>query len=307
MIYNDLGGYKMKKKIIVFISIVALISLAACSSGKKSSTAITNQKEKSYQFYKDAKKNSRIYYILDLNEKNFGRETVIDAILYTNKGKYTYYEVPNGDTKHTLAELKKLSDKQVLNQAKKWNKELAESYVQKGIEETNQSLQDTKDDYQLNKDAQKNLIDMGNKNLEFLNEYKYEEPKELPIEVKAEADESGNKLKKEYLVLPVHNFKIKCYESSNRYGYSLDHKIQFYYPKSPLCKYELSPTQMTSEVYDKKYSYGQLGSNLVLATKGSQLMELDELNEKGLLDINADSINYKTEKDEEGDYYITWE
>lgn len=297
----------MKKIFIVFISTVALISLTACSSGKKSSTAITNQKEKSYQFYKDTKKNSRIYYKLNLNEKNFGRETVIEAIIYTNKGNYTYYEVSNNDIKHTLADLKKLSDKQVLNQAEKWNKDLAENYVQKGIQETNQFLQNTKDDYQLNKDAQANLIDIYNKNLGFLNEYKYEKPEELPIEVEAEADESGNKLKKEYLVLPTHNFKIKSYESSSQHNYSLDNKMQFYYPRSSLYRYTLSSTQMTSEVYDKNYSYGQLGSNYVLATKGSQLMKLDELNEKGLLDIDAKSINYKTEKDEEGEYYLTWE
>lgn len=297
----------MKKLFIIFISTIALISLTACSSEKKGSTTKTEKKETSYQFYKDAKKNSRIYYKLNLDEKNFGRETIIEAIIYTNKGNYTYYEISNNNIKHTLTDLKELSDKQVLNQAKEWNKELAESYVQKGIEETNQLLQNTKEDYQLNEVTKSNLIDIHNKNLEFLNEYKYEEPKALPLEIKAEADESGNELKNEYLVLPTHNFKIKSYDSYTRYNYSLDNKVQFYYPKSQLYRYKLSSTQQTSKVYDKNYSYGQLGDNYVLATKGEQSMKLDDLNEKGLLEMDANSINYKTEKDEEGDRFITWE
>jgi len=297
----------MKKIWVILLSIFIILGLGGTLTKNENTTLAatkTNKKTSSYKFYKDAKKNSRIYYKLDLNKKSFGRESIIDSIFYINKGKYTYYEVSNLEIEHTLEDLKGLSDKEVLKKAVTWNKELAENYVEQGKKEANERIESENltqgQDYE-------SIIDIQNKNLELFNEYKYEKPKALSLEIKAEADPSGNNLEKEYLVLPSHNFKIKNYVIDGWTSTDGNTPVkQYYYPKSNIYRVSIGPTQQTSKVYDKTYAYGSFGKDYVLATKGNQLMELDKLNEKGLLDLNVNTKHYDTEKDMEGNSYMTW-
>jgi len=311
----------MKKMLFVLLSSIMLVNLAGCSSEKqdssttaKSSTTEISSTEtntsKNYSFYKDAKTNSRIYYKLNLDGKSFGKETIIDSIIYINKGNYTYYEVSNNETsdyriEHTLTDLKDLSDKQILDKAIEWNKEVAEKYVVKGKEEANKRLESAKNE-NLGYDGSA-TVDRETKNIELLNEYKYEEPEALSLEIKAETDASGNNLEMEYIILPDHNFKIKSYVANGwDQSDTSQPDLQLYYPNGGVESYSIYPTQQTSEVYEKTYAYGPLGDKFVLATKGNQIMELDSINEKGLLDSEAISKHYNTTKDLQGISNITW-
>lgn len=298
----------MKRVSIVVTGVIALIVIIGGyfvisnnSNSKATAKKAAVQKKSDYNFYKDAKSNSRIYYILNLDGKSFGKDTSIYDILYIKNGKYKMYDGGN----HTLTDLKGLSDKQVLSQAKKWDKASAESFVTKAKDEANKTIATSNpDDDKLSATA----VELANKNLKLIDEYKYTEPEAVALQIGATTDSSGNNLDKELIYLPTYTFKIKNYFVDEFRG--SNPVAKFYYPLSSYNSYLLSPTQNSSVVYDKTYSYGNLtdsGTNLVLATQGTQKMKLDNIKEKGIhyKRFSIKPYTLDTYKDKNASY-ITW-
>lgn len=291
---------KKRKVLLTLLVTTFLFGVAGCgtSNDKNESSAKQTEKQtekqKDYSFYKDGKTNSRIYYKTDLEGKNFGKDTKIDAIIYIDHGNYTLYTTTNPEKTYTMGDLKGLSDKEVLSTANKWNEETMLAYVAEGKEKSQEGLNMG---YRL-----PTSTEYETKNLELFDNYSYEKPETRKLQVRIASDETGNKTGKEWIILPK-------YESNIKYYLINDTKpaLQAYYPGDSLWRWELSSTQGTAEVYDKSYNLSMLGQNYTLATLDTGLMTLDTLNEKGLLGEDDHlSPSFKTGTDDDGDKYLIW-
>lgn len=300
----------MKKKWLSVAAVASAMLLVGCSSGdtkekdspaKESTTQ--SAKAQDYSFYKDAKTNERIYYKVDLDKKSFGKDSIITNVLHIDHGDYTYFYVGSN---HTMSDLKGLSDKEILTAAEKWSEETALNLVEKAKKEANETLEKVAARGDYKDDIDKNNETLAHKNLEILNTYKYEKPQPRKLQIKAESDESGNNLAKEWVVLPTNDFKIRYYVGHNWFNDLNTEDIQAYY-QAKLIRYQLSPTQQTADVYDKTYSLSSFGPNATMATEGTDIMKLDDLDESGMLDKDADSPYYSTEKGDDNENFITWE
>lgn len=280
----------MKNKTWLMVIATALLLLATgCSNGKTEENAgvkesqSTEQKNEEYSFYKDAKKNERLYYKVDLDGDSFGKDSKIEGILHIDHGNYEYYYTGG---LHTMSDLRDLSDKQILEKAIQWNEEGANDLV----EEAKHRAQG----------FDESASDTIAKNLEWLNNYKYKKPETRKLQVKAASDSSGNNLEKEWIVLPTNDLNIRYYTFKND---ETEIAIQY---DAKLFRYSLSATQATADVYEKTYNLSTFGENYTLATLDTGLMKLDDLNEEGLLDEHADSPYYDVDTVDASDF-IVWE
>ena len=201
----------MKRISIVVTSVIALVVIIGGylvisnhSSSKATAKKTTVQKKSDYNFYQDAKSNSRIYYILNPDGKSFGKDTKIVNVMYIKNGKYTLYDGGN----HTLTDLKGLNDKQVLATAKKWDKASAAYFVKQSKDEANKTISTTDTD---ESSISAKSVEVAKDNLKLIDQYKYTEPEAVSLQIGATTDSSGNNLDKELIYLPTYTFKIKNY------------------------------------------------------------------------------------------------
>ncbi|TFJ72138.1 hypothetical protein [Carnobacterium maltaromaticum] len=295
----------MKKNSIIIVTLIALITLlglSACSNAENKNsenaegTVSKQQESKSFYFYQDAKNNSRIYYVVSSSkDTSFGKDTVIKDVIYVDHGEYTHYGISGIDIpKHTLGELRKLSDKEILKLAKEWNEE-ANNIWSDGLKKKSKDIINgtpwTFPDQ---------MVEVAKKNITFASEFKYEEPKPKKLEVFYETDSSGNNLEEEFIRLPNYGSQVKAVTATSLTQENkqlMADQVHYYAVGSGMdnvMSVSLSPSKATTVVYDKTYAIGNFGKNRVLATKGKSLLELDQITEEGFLEYSESDTQYKS-------------
>ncbi|CAM3069375.1 hypothetical protein GHI93_05630 [Lactococcus hircilactis] len=294
----------MKKIVLLGATAIALLSLTACANTAKNTTSknsatsnqTTTQTNQPFAFYKDAKTNSRIYYEISQDSSGgFGKDSAINAIIYVNHGKYTFYGTNNNYSgsvslqKHlSLGDLKGKSNSKILKLAKQQN-ELFNSSLLSAMKQTINTAQSNPGSVGLTSQDIQTTTTLAN-------EYKYNAPSPQTLEVEATSDSSGNNLGQEAILLPQVGSEVKYHDSmgkpSGNFYFIGTGDINFL--PDEIVPYSLGYMLGAYVVYDKTYTVSKLsagsGDDIYLATEiptsSKAYIKTDSLNEKGMKQVN---------------------
>ncbi|OJH01853.1 hypothetical protein BL313_02315 [Staphylococcus hominis] len=196
----------MKK--VLGVALGAGILLTACGSN---GSPAANEKE--VKFGEIMNKGKQISYKV----KNYDGEQAptknseIKYIIKTNNGKVTAYNVQD---EIELKDIKDKSDKEIIDLAKKQDKKYMLNAKDETIGKIKDSIKSIKD-YdnldELDKDTKESYIEQLNddeKMLKELNNYKYSEPKERKLKIKAVEDGTGNYTDEERFFIVPHDIEM---------------------------------------------------------------------------------------------------
>lgn len=231
----------MKK--ILGIALGAGILLTACGSN---GSPAADQKE--VKFGEMMNKGEQISYKV----KNYDGEQAptknseIKYIIKTNKGKVTAYNVQDDIE---LKDIKDKSDKEIIDLAKKQDKKYMSQTKKGSIDKLEVNIKTLKG-YIKNgdgnsKDSYQEDLAKEEKMLKELKNYKYDEPKERELKIKAVEDETGNNTAMEKFYAVPHDFDISTYKSKSDVAY--DDKSHTY------LSYDRG--EGTMKIYDQNYAF----------------------------------------------------
>lgn len=258
----------MKKIVLLTITGLSLLTLAACGSSKMESDSNNSHSNLSdtkkdvdtstYQVGKDMMKNERVYYYADYDENNpLGVNTKIECVYLFKKGKISVYAVTSQYSDSdaiTLGSLKGLNQKEIINKIVSNNKKQFE----KAKEET--------------KKINPNVTAKG----------EYIEPNSQKIKIEALTDSSGNTVSKERISAENVNISGGSLESVPRIegdtgepAGGLDAG-----QKNKTISFTISNYEKGAfSVFNQNYSFFNLDSDeaFITTNNSSQLPELDSL------------------------------
>ncbi|MDZ5123593.1 hypothetical protein [Staphylococcus epidermidis] len=255
----------MKKLILLMVPVATILLLVGCGNASN---------KKNVKFGDIMNGDKKVSLILSSTGEGSkpSKDDAVDTFVVTENGKVTSY---TSKASYYLEDLKGKSEEEIINIAKKQDKEYFKQEKASSLDSLKLDLSFAKE----GDDVDKEEVEEKEKSIKEIENTKYTKPSPRKLEIAVTTDGSGNKTKREEFYIQGREFTDTKYESS---------------PKSPI-KYEnnkdikdksvaVDSGAPTTKIYNNNYAYLKNSEESDENTKYYLITKVGDKTEKSELD-----------------------